>query len=127
MADPNMHWDGQQWLHWNGQHWAPVATAPAPAPAPAPVAYAVAPAAYYPATVLATDQRNKGGEAAIAWVLTVFTLGYFLPWAIAATRGKSNSAAVGLITFLLGWTFIGWIIALVMACGPHQTGVAVVR
>ena len=130
MADQNMHWDGQQWLHWNGQDWAPVAPAPAPvayaAPTPAPAAYAVpthAPVVHHQAT----DQRSKGGEAAVAWVLTVLTLGYFLPWAIAATRGKSNSAAVGLINFLLGWTFVGWIVALVMACGPHQTGVAVYR
>ena len=43
-----------------------------------------------------------------------------LPWAIAATRGKSNQAAIGIINLLLGWTFIGWIVALVMACQAHQ-------
>ncbi len=125
MADSNMHWDGQQWLQWDGQQWAPAAGAPAPAPAPAPAAY-VAPAAvqYQHPTQVMTDQRSKGGETAVAWVLTILTLGYFLPWAIAATRGKSNSAAIGIINFLLGWTFVGWIVALVMACGAHQTGVA---
>jgi hypothetical protein len=43
-----------------------------------------------------------------------------LPWAIAATRGKSNQAAIGLLNLLLGWTLIGWVVALVMACQPHQ-------
>jgi len=23
MSDPNMHWDGQQWLRWDGQEWVP--------------------------------------------------------------------------------------------------------
>jgi hypothetical protein len=43
-----------------------------------------------------------------------------LPWAIAATRGRSNQAAIGLINLFLGWTFIGWIVAIVMACQAHQ-------
>ena len=68
-----------------------------------------------------SDRRTgNGGEVACAWVLTVFTLGYFLPWAIAASRGKSNSLAVALLNLFAGWTLIGWIIALVMACGGHQ-------
>lgn len=56
----------------------------------------------------------------IAWLLAVLTIEYLLPWAIAATRGTSNSWAVGLLNFLLGWTFIGWIAALVLACLPHE-------
>ncbi|MDP9075206.1 MAG: superinfection immunity protein [Actinomycetota bacterium] len=67
-----------------------------------------------------TDQRPHNTEAVIAWILTVLTLFYFLPWAIAATRGKSNSVMIGLLNFLLGWTFVGWIVALVMACMSHQ-------
>src|SRR3954469_15869073 len=67
-----------------------------------------------------TDQRGGVAQAVIAWIATVCTLGYFLPWAVAATRGKSNSLAIGLLNFLAGWTVIGWIIALVMACSAHQ-------
>jgi len=62
-----------------------------------------------------------------AWVLTVLTLGYLLPWAVAASRGKSNSLAVGLVNLFAGWTLVGWIIALVMACGAHQQQLAVVQ
>jgi hypothetical protein len=43
-----------------------------------------------------------------------------LPWAIAATRGKANSGLIGWLNFLLGWSGIGWIIFLVLACMPHQ-------
>jgi hypothetical protein len=94
------YWDGLRWT----EH-----RAPAPAYRPA-----------YQAPMLITDARTNGAEVAIAWIATVLTLGYMLPWAIAATRGKSNSWAVGLVNFLLGWTFIGWLAALVMACLPHQ-------
>lgn len=61
----------------------------------------------------ATDQRVNSAEVVIAWIFTVFSAGYFLPWAIAATRGKSNSAAIGLLNFFLGWTLIGWVIPLI--------------
>lgn len=80
--------------------------------------YGMAP---YGGTVRTTDQRVNSAEVVTAWIFTVFSLGYFLPWAIAATRGKSNSAAIGLLNFFLGWTFLGWVAALVMACGSHQT------
>lgn len=56
------------------------------------------------------------GAVAIAWILTVLSGGYMLPWAVAVTRGTSNSSKVGLVCFLLGWTVVGWIAALVMAC-----------
>lgn len=68
-----------------------------------------------------TDQRPAGGAViAIAWIAAVLTVGYMLPWAIAATRGRSNQAAIGIINLLLGWTLIGWIVALVMASQAHQ-------
>ena len=95
-------WDGLRWT----EHRAPAAV---PAYRPA-----------FQAPVIMTDARTNGAEVAVAWILTVLSLGYMLPWAIAATRGKSNSVAVGLVNFLLGWTFIGWIVALVMACTSHQ-------
>ena len=74
---------------------------------------------------LVTDQRTVDGAVlALAWICAVLTLGYMLPWAIAATRGRPNQAAIGLINFLLGWSLIGWIVALVMACQAHAVLVA---
>lgn len=71
-------------------------------------------------TRVITDKSGKGGQATLAWVLTACTLGYLLPWAVAATRGKSNTGSILLINVLLGWSVIGWIVALVMACSSHQ-------
>lgn len=67
-----------------------------------------------------SDKKGKPVQSSVAWIIAVCTLGYMLPWAIAATRGKSNAGAIGWINLLLGWSVIGWIIALVMACGSHQ-------
>ena len=38
---------------------------------------------------------------------------YFLPTIIALTRGHRNALAIFLLNFFLGWTFIGWVVALV--------------
>ncbi|MDQ2839366.1 MAG: superinfection immunity protein [Actinomycetota bacterium] len=73
------------------------------------------------------DRRTNGVEIAFAWIFTILSLGYLLPWAIAATRGKSNSVAVALVNLFAGWTLVGWIIALVMACGAHQQQLNVVQ
>jgi hypothetical protein len=40
---------------------------------------------------------------------------YFLPSIIALARNKRDIAAIVLLNFFLGWTMIGWIIALVWA------------
>lgn len=69
-----------------------------------------------------TDQRRGGARAASAthaWIWATVTLGYMLPWAIAAHRGARNSAQVFWIDLWLGWTGIGWVVALVMAFRPH--------
>ncbi|MFL6134384.1 MAG: superinfection immunity protein [Nocardioidaceae bacterium] len=110
------YWDGHQWTE-HGQ----------PAPAQQrPVPYGYGPA-HQPQryTAVLTDARTNAVEVTLAWIVTVLTLGYMLPWAVAASRGKSNSWAVGLVNFLLGWTLIGWVAALIMACMAHQ--VAAVR
>ncbi len=38
---------------------------------------------------------------------------YFLPTIIALLRGHRNALAIFLLNFFLGWTFIGWVVALV--------------
>lgn len=38
---------------------------------------------------------------------------YFLPAIIAAIKKKRNLAAIIILNILTGWTFIGWIIALI--------------
>jgi len=71
-------------------------------------------------TTVQRDKSVKWFQGPISWVFAVCTLGYFLPWAIAATRGKSNTGAIAWLNLLVGWTIIGWFVALVMAFGAHQ-------
>lgn len=40
---------------------------------------------------------------------------YFLPTIIAAARSKRDTLAIFLLNFFLGWSVIGWIVALVWA------------
>ncbi len=69
---------------------------------------------------LITDQRARPFQTIFGWIIAVLSAGYMLPWAIAATRGKSNTGAIFWLNLLLGWTVVGWVIALVMSCTSHQ-------
>jgi hypothetical protein len=41
---------------------------------------------------------------------------YFLPSLVAAKRNHHQTGMVMVINFFLGWTFIGWVVALAIAC-----------
>lgn len=97
------YWDGFVWTEYR-------------APAAAPAYYGQR----YEAPLVITDERTNAATIVIAWIVTVITAGYMFPWAVAATRGKSNTWAVGLVSFFFAWTVIGWVVALVMACLPHR-------
>jgi Superinfection immunity protein len=45
---------------------------------------------------------------------------YFLPTIIVLARGKKNVLGPILVNVLLGWTVIGWIVALVWALAVDQ-------
>jgi hypothetical protein len=40
---------------------------------------------------------------------------YFLPSIVAFARSKRDTTAIVLLNFFLGWTMIGWVVALVWA------------
>lgn len=40
---------------------------------------------------------------------------YFLPSIIALARSKRDTVAIVLLNFFLGWSVIGWVVALVWA------------
>jgi hypothetical protein len=66
---------------------------------------------------LLADANNDTG--AVGSLLGLGCLGfialliYFLPFFVAAMRGHQNTAAIFVLNFFLGWSFIGWVIALV--------------
>ena len=50
------------------------------------------------------------------WLLPIAgILLYFLPSLVAQGRHKKNLTAITVLNLFLGWTFIGWIVALVWA------------
>ena len=55
-------------------------------------------------------------------LLTLFLL-YWLPTIIAVVRHAPSALGVAMVNFFLGWTVIGWFLALVWAlavhAGPH--------
>lgn len=40
---------------------------------------------------------------------------YFIPWVAALWNRHPDDKAIGLLNLFLGWTFIGWVVALVWA------------
>lgn len=38
---------------------------------------------------------------------------YFLPTIVATIKEKKNSTAIFILNLLVGWTLIGWVVALV--------------
>jgi RsiW-degrading membrane proteinase PrsW (M82 family) len=65
---------------------------------------------------------------AVLMVVVTFVLLaiYFAPAIISSDRKHPNKTAIFVLNFFLGWTFIGWIAALIWACTNSQpTGVYV--
>ncbi len=60
-------------------------------------------------------QRKKTlliGMAGVGLVLSLFI--YFLPSIVG--RRKANATAIFMLNLFLGWTFLGWVVALIWAC-----------
>jgi hypothetical protein len=65
--------------------------------------------------------------AAVILILGVAMIGlliYFLPAVVAGLRGHQNTAAIFVLTLLLGWSFLGWAVALVWAFTAVQSNAA---
>jgi len=59
---------------------------------------------------------SSGGGGAAVFVVIVVIGAYFLPTIVAVARKVTNQGSVAVINFFLGWTLIGWVVALAMAC-----------
>lgn len=56
-----------------------------------------------------------------SWILFVLFVPYFLPTIIAVLGKKSNAGGVFAVNLFLGWTLIGWVIALVWALSSDSS------
>ena len=48
-----------------------------------------------------------------AILITLLSLFYFLPFAIAFNRKRANTGAIFALNLFLGWSLIGWVVVLV--------------
>lgn len=70
---------------------------------------------------LAASSSSGVNPAVGALLFVLYTAAYFVPTIVAiARRGAANTGSVIVVNFLLGWTVIGWIVALAMACRSHR-------
>jgi len=58
--------------------------------------------------------KSWGLTKIVSLIVAIVTVGYMLPWCIAAVRDVKHWG-VFWINLLLGWTIIGWVVALVMS------------
>jgi hypothetical protein len=66
-----------------------------------------------------TPAPDTSGGASIIGVFSLFwLLLYFLPSMIGMR--KHNAGAIFVLNFFLGWTFVGWVGALIWACTHEQ-------
>lgn len=47
--------------------------------------------------------------------ILIIVLVYFLPGIVGFSKGKNNAGAIFILNLFLGWSFIGWIVALIWA------------
>jgi ABC-type sugar transport system permease subunit len=55
-----------------------------------------------------------------ATLITILSLFYFLPFAIAFHKKRANTGAIFALNLFLGWSLIGWVAALVWALKEEQ-------
>ena len=66
---------------------------------------------------------DSGAVALLGGLLVLLVLGalYLIPTLIALIRKHHQIGAVAVINVLLGWTFIGWVVALAMSLSAKRS------
>lgn len=79
-----------------------------------------------PADSFAVERLSEAfsGVPSIVWAF-ILVLFYFAPALHARSKKHHNAKAIFVLNLLLGWTVIGWAVAMVWACTvptpPHAT------
>ncbi|WP_256807780.1 superinfection immunity protein [Bradyrhizobium sp. Bra64] len=59
---------------------------------------------------------ENGGSAFLGlMIIGLVIAAYFMPAIVASNRGHQNTAAIVVLNIFLGWTLLGWVVALVWA------------
>jgi len=59
------------------------------------------------------------GTVGLVAIIVIIAL-YFLPSLVAMQRQVPNVGTVLVLNLFLGCTFVGWVLALALACGPQR-------
>ena len=55
----------------------------------------------------------------LAWLILLFI--YFIPTVVAYSRNHTNALAIFILNLFLGYTLVGWVIALIWAVYKKDT------
>ena len=66
-------------------------------------------------------------SARSVFALIFIVLIYTMPLGIAMLRGRKNTVAIGALNIFLGWSIIGWVIALIWALKSQEQTIVVVQ
>jgi len=53
-------------------------------------------------------------------LLVILIFMYFIPWVVASVRKHPQQNSIMVLNLFLGWTFIGWVIALIWAVSAFE-------
>ena len=56
----------------------------------------------------------------VLFILFIAVMVYFLPTLIVYWRNHKNAASICLLNIFLGWTFVGWVAALVWSASTQE-------
>ncbi|MDO9484678.1 MAG: superinfection immunity protein [Actinomycetota bacterium] len=76
---------------------------------------------------MATQSTGNAAVVVIAWIVAVLSFLYMLPWAIAASRNMRDQWGLFAVNLLVGWTVIGWVIALIWSIAGSNQGIVLVQ
>jgi hypothetical protein len=68
--------------------------------------------------VLVLASQGSAGSAAgggLLFLILLLLFLYFIPAFVAGARGHQNATAIFVLNLFLGWSVLGWVIALVWA------------
>lgn len=68
--------------------------------------------------------RSVGAIIALLVFGAIFLVVYFVPTIIGVSRKSSNLGTIIALNLLLGWTFVGWVVAMVLALVSVPGGMA---